>query len=848
MFTPLITHDSDGTALAAPVDAARRNGATYKTRTIDDLRIKDDRLRAAIEGTGHLLFDGGMGTMLQAAGMKAGALPELLNFEEPQVITDIQRQYVEAGCDVITANTFGANAHKLDGAATVADVFAAAVTCARAAGARYIAGDIGPIGALLRPLGTLSFDEAYDLFAEEVRAGVAAGVDLFIIETMTDLAEIKAAVLACRENSDLPVFATMTFEEDGRTFLGTSPEVAAITLDAIGADVLGINCSQGPAELRGLAARMLTVTDKPVMVQANAGLPHVDDDGNTVFDIQAPEYAEAVAGMIADGVSVVGGCCGTTPAHMAALRTLIDNHTPSPRRRKPSMSVTSAQTVVDLPCDGHKIAVIGERINPTGKKKLQAALREGDTGYVLNEAFKQEEAGAHILDVNVGLPGLDEPAVLTKMVEAIQEVTGLPLQLDTSNPEAMERALRRYNGKPLINSVNGKEESLSAILPLVKKYGGGLVCLALDDNGIPATAEGRVAIAEKIIARAEALGIPRRELLVDGLTMPVSAGGENAKVTLATLAGAKKLGVKTALGVSNVSFGLPKRDHLNQAFFTMALYQGLDGAIINPMSAAMMGAFKSYRALLGLDDQCQEYMTYMENLKEAAPAPAKAAPAAAPAEGRAPAAPPKAENTLNYSVCKGLKEAAAAQAKELAEGGREILDIINGELVPALDEVGKAFEKGKLFLPQLLMSAEAAKEAFQVLKEYLPATESHGAPQIVLATVKGDIHDIGKNIVKVLLESYRFRVLDLGKDVPPEAIVEAVRAQKIPLVGLSALMTTTAPYMKETIQALHEAGLDCKVVVGGAVITQDYADEIKADHYAADAMETVHYAQEVLGG
>lgn len=848
MFTPLITHDSDGTALAAPVDAARRNGATYKTRTIDDLRIKDDRLRAAIEGTGHLLFDGGMGTMLQAAGMKAGALPELLNFEEPQVITDIQRQYVEAGCNVITANTFGANAHKLDGAATVADVFAAAVACAREAGARYVAGDIGPIGALLRPLGTLSFDEAYDLFAEEVRAGVAAGVDLFIIETMTDLAEIKAAVLACRENSDLPVFATMTFEEDGRTFLGTSPEVAAITLDAIGADVLGINCSQGPAELRGLAARMLTVTDKPIMVQANAGLPHVDDDGNTVFDIQAPEYAEAVAGMIADGVSVVGGCCGTTPAHMAALRTLIDNHTPSPRRRKPSMSVTSAQTVVDLPCDGHKIAVIGERINPTGKKKLQAALREGDTGYVLNEAFKQEEAGAHILDVNVGLPGLDEPAVLTKMVEAIQEVTGLPLQLDTSNPEAMERALRRYNGKPLINSVNGKEESLNAILPLVKKYGGGLVCLALDDNGIPATAEGRVAIAEKIIARAEALGIPRRELLVDGLTMPVSAGGDNAKVTLATLAGAKKLGVKTALGVSNVSFGLPKRDHLNQAFFTMALYQGLDGAIINPMSAAMMGAFKSYRALLGLDDQCQEYMTYMENLKEAAPAPAKAAPAATPAEGSAPAAPPKAENTLNYSVCKGLKEAAATQAKELAEGGREILDIINGELVPALDEVGKAFEKGKLFLPQLLMSAEAAKEAFQVLKEYLPATESHGAPQIVLATVKGDIHDIGKNIVKVLLESYRFRVLDLGKDVPPEAIVEAVRAQKIPLVGLSALMTTTAPYMKETIQALHEAGLECKVVVGGAVITQDYADEIKADHYAADAMETVHYAQEVLGG
>lgn len=415
MSTPLITHDSDGTALAAPVDAARRNGATYKTRTIDDLRIKDDRLRAAIEGTGHLLFDGGMGTMLQAAGMKAGALPELLNFEEPQVITDIQRQYVEAGCDVITANTFGANAHKLDGTATVADVFAAAVACARAAGAHYVAGDIGPIGALLRPLGTLSFDEAYDLFAEEVRAGVDAGVDLFIIETMTDLAEIKAAVLACRENSDLPVFATMTFEEDGRTFLGTSPEVAAITLDAIGADVLGINCSQGPAELRGLAARMLTVTDKPVMVQANAGLPRVDDDGNTVFDIQAPEYAEAVAGMIEDGVSVVGGCCGTTPAHMAALRTLIDNHTPSPHHRKPSMSVTSAQTVVDLPCDGHKIAVIGERINPTGKKRLQQALRDGDLDYVVSQGISQQEQGADILDVNVGLPEIDEVKIIQQL-------------------------------------------------------------------------------------------------------------------------------------------------------------------------------------------------------------------------------------------------------------------------------------------------------------------------------------------------------------------------------------------------------------------------------------------------
>ena len=453
-------------------------------------------------------------------------------------------------------------------------------------------------------------------------------------------------------------------------------------------------------------------------------------------------------------------------------------------------------------------------------------------GYVLGEVFQQEEAGAHILDVNVGLPGLDEPAVLTQTVEAIQEVTGLPLQLDTSNPAAMEAALRRYNGKPLVNSVNGKEESLETILPLVKKYGGGLVCLTLDDEGIPADAQGRLAIAEKIVRRAEAMGIPRRELLVDGLTMPVSAGGDNAKVTLETLRRAKEeLGVKTALGVSNVSFGLPKREQLNQSFFTMALEQGLDGAIINPKSEAMMGAYRAYRALAGLDDQCQAYMEAFQGETASSPAPVSQAHTLG----------------LRQSVCKGLKEGAAAQAKVLAESGQAVLDIINGELVPALDEVGKGFEKGTLFLPQLLMSAEAAKAAFQVLKEYLPAGENSGAPQILLATVKGDIHDIGKNIVKVLLESYRFRVLDLGKDVAPEAIVEAARTKKIPLVGLSALMTTTAPAMAETIRQLRAADLPCKVVVGGAVITQDYADTIGADCYAADAMEAVHYAQQILG-
>jgi 5-methyltetrahydrofolate--homocysteine methyltransferase len=535
--------------------------------------------------------------------------------------------------------------------------------------------------------------------------------------------------------------------------------------------------------------------------------------------------------------TVMGGCCGTTPDHLAALiQATKDIPLPTVTQKDTCIITSYCQTVV---LDGKDPAIIGERINPTGKKKLQAALREGDTGYVLNEALKQEEAGAHILDVNVGVPGIDEPAVLTKMVEAIQEVTPLPLQLDTSNPQAMEAALRRYNGKALINSVNGKEESLNAILPLVKKYGGGLVCLCLDDDGIPDTVEGRVAIAQKIIARAEAMGIPRRELLVDGLTMPVSAGADNGNVTLETIRRAKtELGVKTALGVSNVSFGLPKREQLNQIFFTMALQNGLDGCIINPMSGAMMGAYLAYRALHGLDSQCQNYMEAFRDDTSGVSAPLQKGGAKAAETG---------EVTLHQAVVKGLKEAAAAQAKTLAEGGQAILDIINGQLVPALDEVGKGFEKGTLFLPQLLMSAEAAKDAFAVLKDYLPAAESEGAPQIILATVKGDIHDIGKNIVKVLLESYRFRVLDLGKDVAPETIVETARETGVPLVGLSALMTTTAPYMKETIDQLHAAGLDCKVVVGGAVITQDYADSIGADKYAADAMETVHYSQELLG-
>ena len=783
----------------------------------------------------RLYLDGGMGSMLQAAGLPEGLLPDVWGMENPQAVQGVHRAYLEAGCRLITTNTFGTSAPKLAPyGVTPAQVMTAAVANVRAAMDQagvtdgYVCADIGPSGKLLRPYGDLDFEAAVGLFAETVRAAAQAGADCILIETMSDLYEMKAAVLAAKENCDLPILASLIFDETGKLLTGGSPRAAVALLEGLGVDVFGLNCGLGPKEMAPVFQALWEDTSTPLLLQPNAGLPR-SEGGKAVYDVSPADYARQMR-PLAPMATLLGGCCGTTPDHLRALIQATQDIPLPEIPQRDTLLISSYWQAVAL--DGRDPVIIGERINPTGKKKLQTALREGDMGYVLGEVFQQEEAGAHILDVNVGLPGLDEPAVLTQTVEAIQEVTGLPLQLDTSNPAAMEAALRRYNGKPLVNSVNGKEESLETILPLVKKYGGGLVCLTLDDEGIPADAQGRLAIAEKIVRRAEAMGIPRRELLVDGLTMPVSAGGDNAKVTLETLRRAKEeLGVKTALGVSNVSFGLPKREQLNQSFFTMALEQGLDGAIINPKSEAMMGAYRAYRALAGLDDQCQAYMEAFQGETASSPAPVSQAHTLG----------------LRQSVCKGLKEGAAAQAKVLAESGQAVLDIINGELVPALDEVGKGFEKGTLFLPQLLMSAEAAKAAFQVLKEYLPAGENSGAPQILLATVKGDIHDIGKNIVKVLLESYRFRVLDLGKDVAPEAIVEAARTKKIPLVGLSALMTTTAPAMAETIRQLRAADLPCKVVVGGAVITQDYADTIGADCYAADAMESVHYAQQILG-
>ena len=835
----------------APITAARLAGAVYEPRTIDTLQIADDRLRAAIEGTGHLLFDGGMGTMLQAAGMPAGANPDLLNFSDPEMIIGVQRQYVEAGCDVITANTFGANAHKLAGAATVEDVFSAAIGCARAAGARYVAADIGPTGALLRPLGTMSFDEAYELFREEVLAAVKAGADLFIIETMTDLTEIKAAVLAAKENSNLPIFATMTFEEDGRTFLGTSPEVAAVTLDALGADALGINCSQGPSELRTFAQRMLAVTDKPVIVQANAGLPHVDDAGSTVFDIAPEEYAEAVSKMIEDGVGIVGGCCGTTPAHMAFLSELIKDHAPKPRRHAPSMYVTSAQTLVDLPCGGHKIAVIGERINPTGKKRLQQALRDGDLDYVVSQGISQQEQGADILDVNVGLPEIDEVAMIQAASEQLQGSTLLPLQIDSTDPAAVEAAVRRYAGKPIINSVNGKREIMDQILPLVAHYGTNVIGLALDEDGIADTAEKRFAIAERIVAECERYGIGRDRILIDCLVMTASTNQKQVVEILRAVSMVKeRLGVRCALGVSNVSFGLPARPLLGSTFLAAAFGAGLDAPIMNPGSERFMDAVRGYRVLNGEDEGSADYIERYANWTD--PYKIAADPAAAQAAGNAgaadstPTAADASDDPIRHLVLSGRKgEIAATTEAMLAD--HEAMDLINNYFIPALDEVGVLFDQGKFFLPQLMASAEAARVGFDTIKRLMPAGEIADKGQIAIATVKGDIHDIGKNIVKMLLDNYGFMVFDLGRDVDPQVILDTVRERNIRLVGLSALMTTTVANMEETIKLLHAEVPDVKIFVGGAVLTPEYAKQIGADYYAKDAAESARIAEEFFG-
>lgn len=829
----------------------------YTPRTLDTLRIADDNLRAALEGRRHLLFDGGMGTMLQAAGLKAGALPELLCLTNPDAITRVHAAYVAGGSEVVTTNTFGANALKLHEEATVEEVFNAAAACARAAGARYVAGDIGPLGTLLRPLGTMGFDEAYDHFAQEARAAQAAGCDLIIIETMTDLAEIKAAVLAAKENCDLPIFATMTFEADGRTFLGTSPDIAAITLDALGADVVGINCSLGPAELRPFARAMLAVTAKPVMVQANAGLPHVED-GCTVFDIDPQSYAAAVANMVEDGVGIIGGCCGTNPDYIRLLADIIADRAPQQRPAPASFTVTGAQRLVELPQDSHRVAVIGERINPTGKKRLQAALREGNLDYVVGQGISQQEQGADVLDVNVGLPGIDEPRMIARAVEALQGATLLPLQIDSTNADAIEAGVRAYAGKPIINSVNGKQEVLDAVLPIAAHYGCNVIGLTLDEDGIPATASERVAIARRIIDEAARYGISRERILIDCLVMTASTNqAQVTEILRAVTLCRQELGVHCTLGVSNVSFGLPARELLNATFLAAAFGAGLDAPIMNPGSQRYMDAVYSYRVLnaedLGSAQFIERYAGWDDPYKvpvsvaSTPAAPSSTAPATSPSTAPSPAGANSAQGNgeLHHLVLSGRKADVPALVRDLL-AEHDAMDVIDRMLIPALDEVGDKFDRGEFFLPQLMASAEAARAGFDTIRDLMPAGDVSDKGKIALATVKGDIHDIGKNIVKMLLENYGYRVYDLGRDVDPQAVLDAVQQHDIPLVGLSALMTTTVTNMEETIALLRREAPGVRVFVGGAVLTPEYARQIGADFYAKDAAESARIAERVF--
>lgn len=786
-------------------------------------------------------LDGGMGTLLQAKGLKPGDAPERWNISHPDVICGIHRNYFDAGSNVVCTNTFGANTLKYSKDELEKIIRAAVKNAADARaqsssdGEKFIALDIGPSGKLLKPLGDLDFEDAVGVFAETVRIGASCGVDLILIETMNDSYETKAALLAAKENSDLPVIVCNAYGEDGKLMTGASPAAMAAMLEGMGAAALGANCSLGPRQLRGVAIELLRNASVPVILKPNAGLPR-SVDGKTVFDVTAEDFSDEVCELVKKGVRVVGGCCGTTPAYIKALTDKTRGMTPVPVRDKNLTVVSSYAHAVKL---GKAPILIGERINPTGKKRFKQALLENDMDHILAEGVKQQEKGVHILDVNVGLPGIDEVTVLKNAVCELQAVIDLPLQIDTSDIRAMEAALRRYNGKAMINSVNGKEESMEAVFPLVKKYGGVVVALTLDENGIPATADGRVEIAEKILRRAAAYGIGKKDIVFDTLTMTVSADNTAALTTLEALGRIKTgLGCHTSLGVSNVSFGLPCRDAVNSVFFAMALENGLSAAIMNPYSADMMKTYYTYNALSGLDENCAAYIGASDSFA-VVPSPGTAAPAAArTAEDFA--------SELQRAVVKGLRERAADITRELLVNVPP-LDIVNNEIIPALNIAGTGFENKTVYLPQLLMSAEAAKSAFDVIKTHVSGSgKTAGKGVFVIATVHGDIHDIGKNIVKLLLENYGFDVVDLGKDVPPETVAEAVVRLHAPLAGLSALMTTTVPAMEETIKLLREKAPWCKTVVGGAVLTQEYADKIGADKYAKDAMETVRYAESVI--
>lgn len=780
-----------------------------------------------------LFLDGGMGTLLQEKGLLPGELPETWNIKNKEIVIDIHRQYFKAGSDIVLTNTFGANAIKFHDDSynlqeiveeAVANVHEGAKRCNKDRNDYCVALDIGPTGKLLEPMGDLPFEDAYNAFAEVMRYGESAGVDLIHIETMSDTYELKAAVLAAKENTDLPIFTTMIFNEKGKLLTGGDVLSVVAMLEGLRVNAIGLNCGMGPKQMIPILKEMRKYTSLPIIVKANAGLPK-QKNGETYYDVSPKEFADAMGEIVEEGGCVIGGCCGTTPKHIFEMKNVCENKNIKALKKKNDTIVSSYGKAVVF---GQKPIIVGERINPTGKSKMKQALKENHLDYLLKEAITQQEKGADILDVNVGLPDINEPEMMKKVIPEIQSVTNLPIQIDTVNVLALEGAMRLYNGKPMVNSVTGKKESMDKVFPLIQKYGGVVVGLTLDEQGIPKTAQGRLEIAKKIICEAEKYGIEKKDIVIDVLTMTISSEPEGAKTTLEALEMVKTIcGVHTILGVSNISFGLPVRPIINANFYTMAMQKGLSAGIINPSSEAMMNSYYAFCALMNLDENCEKYI---ENCM------------------------PKEEEqkslstvTLKTAIERGLREEASQSVKELIKMEKP-LDIINTYLIPALDTVGKGFEKGTVFLPQLLMSAEAAKEAFSILKEELSKSgqADDKKEKVILATVKGDIHDIGKNIVKVLMENYSFDVIDLGKDVAPETIVETAKKQNVKLVGLSALMTTTVVSMEETIKQLRKEVPDCKVMVGGAVLNQEYADMIGADFYGKDAMQSVYYAQKIL--
>ncbi|MBQ7295840.1 MAG: homocysteine S-methyltransferase family protein [Clostridia bacterium] len=786
-------------------------------------------------GKQRLYFDGGMGTLLQSAGLKAGELPEMWNLTHAEDVKKIHLDYFNAGSNVVTTNTFGANSLKFD---NLEEIIAAAVKNAKDAAKQcgredcFVAFDVGPLGKMLEPLGDMSFERAVEIFSQSISLGAKHGADLIIIETMNDSYETKAAVIAAKESCDLPIFVSNVFDENKKLMTGADPKAMIAMLEGLRVDAIGMNCSLGPKQMLSVAEEYMKYSSLPVIVQPNAGMPR-KENGKTVFDVGAEEFSDYAVQMAEIGVSVLGGCCGTTPEY---IKKVVEKTKDIPYKAPESKYITMVSSYTHAVEIGRVPVLIGERINPTGKAKFKQALRDKNIAYIINEGVRQQEKGVHILDVNVGLPEIDEDEMLVTATKELQSVLDLPLQLDSVKASSLQKAMRIYNGKPLINSVNGKQESMDAILPLVKKYGGTLIALTIDENGIPDTAEGRCEIAEKIVNECKKYGIEKKDIIVDPLAMTVSSDDQSGKVTLESVRLIKqKLGLKTSLGVSNISFGLPDRENINALFTALAFQMGLDCAIMNPYSAAMMRSYHTYLALSGNDKNCLGYIDYAQKNKT---------------ETVTVTADNKVQeqsdvSSLQRAIIKGIKSDAYSQAKlSLAE--KDALCVINDEIVPALDTVGKQFEEKKMYLPSLLMSAEAASKAFEAVKEAMPEGKSESKGKIILATVKGDIHDIGKNIVKTLLENYGYDVIDLGKDVEPETVLERAKTENIKLVGLSALMTTTTEAMAETVRLINENLPATKTVVGGAVLTKEFAEMIGASHYAKDAMETVRYAEDIF--